>query len=153
MTAVTICSDFGAQKDKACHCFHFIPHFSAMKWWDWMSWSSFLECWILSPLFHSPLSSRGSSVSLCFLPVGWCHLHIWGYWYFSLQSFFFFLLAILIPPCASYNPAFHMMCSARWCYYPNLIDRKLKHRKAKMTLKNTQVKNIKAEFWTQAVCV
>ena len=26
----------------------------AMKWWDWMSWSSFLECCILR-LFHSPL--------------------------------------------------------------------------------------------------
>ena len=20
--------------------------------------------------------------------IGWCHLHIWGYWYFSLQSWF-----------------------------------------------------------------
>ena len=90
MTAVTICSDFGAQEDKACHCFHVFPHVSAMKWWDRMPWSSFLECWVLSLLFHSPLSlsSRGSSVSLRFLPVGWCHLHIWGYWYFSLQSWF-----------------------------------------------------------------
>ena len=44
-------------------------------------------CWALSQLFHSPLllSSRGSLV-LCFLPWGWCHLHIWGYWYFSWQS-------------------------------------------------------------------
>ena len=24
-SAVTICSDFGAQKDKVCHCFHFSP--------------------------------------------------------------------------------------------------------------------------------
>ena len=31
---------------------------------------SFFECWVLSHLFHSPLShsSRGSSVPLCFLP-------------------------------------------------------------------------------------
>ena len=29
------------------------------------------------------LSLRGSSVLLHFLPWGWCHLHIWGYWYFS----------------------------------------------------------------------
>ena len=47
--------------------------------------------WMLSfkQLFHSPLSlsSRGSSL-LHFLPYGWCHLHIWGYWYFSLQSWF-----------------------------------------------------------------
>ena len=33
---------------------------------------------------------RGSSAPLCFLPRGWYHLHIWGYWYFSQQSFFFF---------------------------------------------------------------
>ena len=39
----------------------------SMKWWDQMPWS--FECWVLSQLFHSPLSlsSRGSSV-LHFLP-------------------------------------------------------------------------------------
>ena len=48
--------------------------------------------WMLSfkQTFHSPLSlsSRGPLVLLHFLPWGWCHLHIWGYWYFSLQSWF-----------------------------------------------------------------
>ena len=48
--------------------------------------------WMLSlkQLFHSPLSlsSRGSLVFLHFLPSGWCHLHIWGYWYFSWQSWY-----------------------------------------------------------------
>ena len=41
----------------------------------------------LRQLFHSSLSpsSRGSLVSVCFLPLVWYHLHIWGYWYFSLQ--------------------------------------------------------------------
>ena len=45
---------------------------------------------VLSRLFHSLLSpsSRGSLVPLHFLPLGWCHLHIWGYWYFSWQSWF-----------------------------------------------------------------
>ena len=58
-----------------------------MKWWDWMPWSLFSECWVLSQLFHSPLSlaSRVSLV-LRFLPWVWCHLHISGYWYFSQQS-------------------------------------------------------------------
>ena len=58
-----------------------------------MPWSQFSECWALSQLFHSPLSlsSRGSLV-LCFLPWGWCHLCIWGYWYFSQQSWFQFVL-------------------------------------------------------------
>ena len=35
------------------------------------------ECWVLSRLFHSPLSpsSRGFLIPLLFLPLGWCHLH------------------------------------------------------------------------------
>ena len=38
------------------------PHLFAMKWWDWMPWSSFFECWVLSQPFYSPLppSSRSS---------------------------------------------------------------------------------------------
>ena len=47
-------------------------------------------CWVLSQIFHSSLSllSRGSFGSLQFLPLGRCHLDIWGYWYFSWQSWF-----------------------------------------------------------------
>ena len=50
--------------------FSLIPHLFAMKWWDQTPWSLFFECWVLSQLFHSPLSpsSRGSLVPLCFLP-------------------------------------------------------------------------------------
>ena len=42
--------------------FPLFPHLFAMKWWDHMPWSSFFECWVLSHLFHSPLSpsTRGS---------------------------------------------------------------------------------------------
>jgi len=29
---------------------------------------------------------RGSLFPLHFLPLSWCHLYIWGYWYFSWQS-------------------------------------------------------------------
>ena len=51
-----------------------------------------LVFWMLSlnQLFCSPLSSlsRGSLVPLCFLPLKLCHLHIWGCWYFSQQSWF-----------------------------------------------------------------
>ena len=75
----------------------------AMKWWNWMPWSSFFECWVLSQLLHSPLSpsSRGSSVLFCFLPLVCCHLSVWGYWYFSWQSWFQLVL----------HPAQHF----RWC--------------------------------------
>ena len=52
MTAVTICSDFEAQENKVCHCFHCSPSIChAMKWWDQMPWSSFFECWVLNQLF------------------------------------------------------------------------------------------------------
>ena len=46
------------------------PYLFPMRWWDQMPWSLFFECWILSQLFHSPLSlsSRGSLVHLHFLP-------------------------------------------------------------------------------------
>ena len=57
------------------HCFHFFPHLFSKKWWDQMPWSSFIEWWVLSQLFQSPLSpsSRGSLVPFHFLPLGWCH--------------------------------------------------------------------------------
>ena len=60
MAAVTICSDFEAQKNSLT-LFPLFPHLFPMKWWDWMPWSSFSEYWALSQLFNSPLSlsSRG----------------------------------------------------------------------------------------------
>ena len=68
-----------------------------------MLWSLFFECWVLSQLFHSPLSSssRGSLVPLHFLPLVWFHLHIWGWWYFSRHSWFQFVI----------HPAWHF----QWC--------------------------------------
>ena len=64
-----------------------------------------LGFWMLSfkQLFHSPFSpsSRVSLVPLCFLPSGWCPLPIWGYWYFSWQSWF----------SHEHHPAWHFA----WC--------------------------------------
>ena len=76
-----------------------------MKWWDWMPWSSFFECWVLSQLFHSPLSllSRGSLV-LHFLPT-----RVLSSAYLRLLIF---LLASFDSACASSSLAFHMMYSA-----------------------------------------
>ena len=71
MTAVTICSDFGAQVNKVCHCFHCSPSIChEVMGLDAMI--KFFECWVLSQVFHSPLSlsSRGSSVPLWFLHKG-----------------------------------------------------------------------------------
>ena len=43
--------------------FPLFPHLFAMKWWDWMPWSKFSECWVLSKHFHSS-PSLSSKVSL-----------------------------------------------------------------------------------------
>ena len=103
MAAVTIYSDFGAQKNKVSHYFHCFP--------TYLSWSDGTGChdppichevmgldamilnyWMLSfkPTFS--LSSftfikRLLSFS-SLLPKGWCHLCIWGHFYLSQQSWF-----------------------------------------------------------------
>ena len=69
-----MCSDFGAQKNKASHCLHFFPSIchEVMGLDDMIL---FFEGQALSLLFHSPVSpsSRGSLVPLCFLPLEWHH--------------------------------------------------------------------------------
>ena len=64
MAAVIVHSDFEAQENKSLSLFPLFPHLFAMKWWNQMPWSYFFECWILSQLFHSPLSlsSRGDNI-------------------------------------------------------------------------------------------
>ena len=64
-----------------------------MKWWDWMPWSSFSECWALSQLFHSPLSLSSSGCQwtsnkqtpqkllALSLPLNG---RLWDVWYFVL---------------------------------------------------------------------
>ena len=72
--------------------FPLFPHLFTMKWWAQMPGSWIFGCRVLRQLFYSPLSpsSRGSLVH--FLPLGCCHLHIWGYWYFSRKSWFQFVI-------------------------------------------------------------
>ena len=76
-------------KKIVCLCFYFFPSIChEMREPD----AIIFIFWMLrfKPTFCSPLppSSRGSLVPLHFLPLGWCHLHIWGYWCFSRQSWF-----------------------------------------------------------------
>ena len=58
-----------SKKIKVCHCFHWFPIY--LPWSDRTGCHDvkFSECWVLSQLFHSPLSlsSRGSLVLLRFL--------------------------------------------------------------------------------------
>ena len=104
MAAVTICSDFGAQENKACHCL-FFPHVFAMKSWDQMPWSLFFVCWVLSQLFHSPFTF----IKRLFSSSSLSAVRVVSSTYLRLLIF---LPAILIPVCASLSPAFHVMYSA-----------------------------------------
>ena len=56
-----------------------------LNWWDWMPWSSFFECWVLSQLFYSPLSpsSRSSLVPFWSLVPPLCK---WIKWFKSSPS-------------------------------------------------------------------
>ena len=106
MAAITICSDFGAQKNKVWHCVHF-PHLFAMKWWDQMPWSSFSECWALSQLFHSLLSF--TFIKRLFNSSSLSAIRVVSSAYLRLLIF---LPAISIPACTSSSPAFLTMYSA-----------------------------------------
>ena len=77
MAEVTICGDFGAQEN-SLSLFPLFPHLFAMKWWDWMPWSSFFECCFkptfslssftfIKRLFSYSLLSAISVVSSAFL--------------------------------------------------------------------------------------
>ena len=105
MAAVTICSDFGAQENKVSHCFYFFPiichevmGLDAMIFVFWML--SFKPT--LSPSSFTFLKRLFSSFSLSAISVvSSVYLRL-----------LIFLLAILIPACASYSLAFHMLYSA-----------------------------------------
>ena len=105
MATVTICSDFEAQENKACHCFHcfsiYLPWIDGTRGYD----LSFLECWALTQLFHSPLSlsSRSSLVPLHFLHKGGV---------ICISEVIDISLGKLDSSLASSTPAFCMMYSA-----------------------------------------
>ena len=105
MAAITICSDFGAPKNKICHCFQCFPFtcnevigldamilgFCMLSFKPTFSLSSFT---FIKRLFSSSSFSAIRVVSSAYLRL------------------LIFLLAILIPACASSSPTYHMMYSA-----------------------------------------
>ena len=101
MAAVTICSDFGAQDNKFCHCFHCFPIFCH----EVMGPDSMIFVfWMLTSKPAFPLSTftfikRLFSSSLSAIRV-------------VSSAYLRFLPAILTPACASSSPAFPMMYSA-----------------------------------------
>ena len=104
LAAVTVCSDFGAQENKVCHYFHFLPPsichemmgpdgmismFCMLSFKPGFSLSSFT----IKRLFSSSLFSAIRVMSSAYLRL------------------LVFLLAILIPACASASLAFHKLYS------------------------------------------
>ena len=100
--AVIICSDSGARKNKVCHCFHCFPIY--LPWNDGTRCHDLHFFWMLSCKPAFSLSSftflrglfRSSSLSPIMV-VSSAYLRL-----------LIFLLAILMPVCASSSPAFHM---------------------------------------------
>ena len=105
MAAVTICSDFGAQKNKVCHCFHcfpiYFPQSDGTGCHDLCFWMlSFKPTFSLSTFtFIKRLFSSSSLSAVRVVSSAYLRLLI-------------FLPAILIPACVSSSPAFLMMYSA-----------------------------------------
>ena len=104
VTAVTIHSDFGAQENKICHCFHFFPSIcqevmgldaTILVFWMLSFKPAFSLCsfTLIKKLFSSPSLSTIWVVSSWELRLLVC------------------LPAILIPACASFSLAFYMICN------------------------------------------
>ena len=105
MATVTIHSDFGAQENKICHCFHCFPIY--------LPWSDETRCCDFGLLNVEFFKSAFSLSSFSFIN---------RLFSFSLLSairlvssaylrLLIFLPAILIPSCASCSLAFHMVYS------------------------------------------
>ena len=105
MAAVTICSDFGAQKNKVWHCFHCLPTYLPQSNGKRCHNLHFFECWALHvfslPSFTFIKRFFRSSPIFAVRVVS-----------FACLRLLIFLLAILIPTCASSSQAFSVMYSA-----------------------------------------
>ena len=101
---ITICSDFGAPKNKIWHCFHFFPIY--------LPWSDGTGCHDLCFLMLSfkPTFSLSSFtfIKRLFSFSSLAAIRVVSSAYLRLLIF---LPAILIPACASSSPGFHMMYS------------------------------------------
>ena len=104
MSAVTICSDFGAQENKIYHCFHCFPSICHEE----MGTHAMIFFWMLSfkPTFS--LSSFTFTKTLfSFYLLSSMRVVLSAY-----LRLLWFLSAVLIPVCASSSPVFLMMYSA-----------------------------------------
>ena len=106
MAAITICSDFGAPKNKVWHCFHCFPIY--FPWSDGTGCHDLNVFWMLNFKPTFPLSSFTFFKRL-FSSSSLPAIRVTSSAYLRLLIF---LPAILIPARASSSPAFLMMYSA-----------------------------------------
>ena len=105
MAAVIICSDFGAEENKSCHCFHFFLFY--------LPWSDGTRCHDLSFLmlhFKPILSLFSFTLIKSLFSFSW--LSAIRVVSSACLRLLIFLPAILIPACDSCSLAFCMMYSA-----------------------------------------
>ena len=99
MAAVTVCHDFGAQENKISYCFHCFPVY--LPWSDGTGAMIFIF-WMLSIKPTFSLSSF-NLIKRLFSSALFSAIRVMSSAYLRLLIF---LLAILIPACASSSPAF-----------------------------------------------
>ena len=105
MAAVTIQSDFRAQEEEICYCFHLFLFC--------LPWSDGTGCHDLSFLILSfKLSFSLSSFTLIKRLFSSSLLSAFRVVSFTYLRLLVFLLAVLIAACDSSSPAFHVKCSA-----------------------------------------
>jgi len=102
MAAITICSYFGAQENKVCH--HCFPIYLP---WSHQLDSMIFDFWMLS--FKPAFSLSFTFIKRLFSSLSLSAIRVVSSAYLRLLIF---LLAILIPACASSSLAFLMMYSA-----------------------------------------
>ena len=104
MAVVTICNDFGAQENKVCHCFHCFHIY--------FPWSDGTRCHDVCFLNVDKPSLSLSSftfINRFFSSSSLSAIRVVSSAYLRLLIF---LPAILIPACAAFSLAFHMLSSA-----------------------------------------
>ena len=95
MAAVTICSDFGTQENKACHCFHwFTSIFHEVM--EWNAMILVFECWVLSQLFlsHIKFWLRLWSRDLQGYEIHWGYQKLYALETVGLREYWNFLLNV-----------------------------------------------------------
>ena len=103
MAAVPVCSDFGAQENKVCHCFHFFPNY--LPWSDGTGYHGL-------SFYNAGLTKLAFSLSSFTLIKRLFNSSLLSAIRVAYLRLLIFLLVVLIPAWASSSLAFHMMYSA-----------------------------------------